>query len=786
MAKTAAFGISCSFHTAVVAAVLIFFLSPASVYADADFTERGEVAFRQALLDMGTDLRLMCVAAHPDDEDDATLAMYRKAYGLKTFAVIATRGEGGQNEIGPELGDELGVIRTREMAAAAQIIGSELHFLDLPEFGFSKSIDETFAIWGKEETLRRMVKKIRECKPDVIITHHGRMKDHGHHQAIGSALIDAFDVAADPNVFPDQIKEGLAPWQAARLYVRAWQPGNESIEINISQFDSLRGKTYAEIAADALGVHKSQGMGFFIERYLTGRPKAFYDLIKSSDKAEVVRGSVPAPAATLLKGLFDRVEERDRVLSTTKGNDAQLAGDLTERADALFKIARDSSASVRASRAAAMAMGLEVSAAVAQPNATPGGKIEVIVHVADMGNRDATNAHVWLRPAEWLLNDTSAEMQTDLKDQFESEVRKSVPIPVDAAYTLPAAEHFKDTHARDPKFLVDATFDVSGKTIQISVPVDFDIAAPIDIEALPSKLFVRTQDSGDATVYFRVHNNGEAAATGALVLSAAPPLKLESLQIPIEFQRNDEEKIVRVPVRFQDKPPPGDYRLTAKIDGMKRSLDVLIRVAEVAIPKNARVGVVQSYDDTFMQTLAILDVPHEAITLFAPDYLDTFSTIIVDIRAYLVRADLKANNKALLDYVSRGGKVIVMYHKTFEWTPELAPYPLHIANLRVTREDAPMTLLVPEHPIFNTPNKIAATDWDGWVHERGLYFAGQWDSKYTPLIQCSDPGEEAVPGSFLVAKYGEGTYIYTALVWYRQLRELHPGALRLFANMIAN
>ena len=230
-----------------------------AVLSQADQTVLGESALHQALLDLGTDMRLMCLAAHPDDEDGATLALYRKAYGCKTFAVIATRGEGGQNEIGPELYEDLGVIRTREMMRAAAITGAELRFLNLAEFGYSKSADEAFAVWGKEETLRRLVEVIREVRPDVIITHHGRAKDHGHHQAIGQALIEAFDLAASPSTFPEQIDRGLAPWQASRLFIRVPKPGG-AVKCNVGALEPWSGETYAEIAARALGEHRSQGL----------------------------------------------------------------------------------------------------------------------------------------------------------------------------------------------------------------------------------------------------------------------------------------------------------------------------------------------------------------------------------------------------------------------------------------------------------------------------------------------------------------------------------------------
>ena len=182
-----------------------------------------------------------------------------------------------------------------------------------------------------------------------------------------------------------------------------------------------------------------------------------------------------------------------------------------------------------------------------------------------------------------------------------------------------------------------------------------------------------------------------------------------------------------------------------------------------------------------------LGVPFERIgeNDFTAERLDAFDLILVDMRSYLYRPDLKANNAVLLDWCKRGGTLIVNYHKTFDWSSDFAPYKLVLSNNRVTIEDAPVKHLVPEHPWFNYPNKIVPEDWEGWRQERGLYFAGQWDEAFTPLIETTDPGEVIPPGSCLIADYGEGKYFYTALVWYRQLRELHPGALKLFANMLA-
>ena len=255
----------------------------------------------------------------------------------------------------------------------------------------------------------------------------------------------------------------------------------------------------------------------------------------------------------------------------------------------------------------------------------------------------------------------------------------------------------------------------------------------------------------------------------------------------MSFAHEGDERVVPVVASVSNTIQTGDYHVRGSLDKSGDQYDALVRVVDLKLPANIRVGVIQSYDDTFVKTLERLGVPHKALTIedFTPEKLDQYTTIIVDIRAYLVRKDLIANNQALLDYVKRGGTAIVMYQKTYEWKPEYAPYPLTVSHNRVTVEEAPITLLQPDNPLFNTPNKIVPSDWDGWIQERGLYFPSKWDSHYTPLIETNDPGEHLPPGSCLITQYGKGTYFYTTLGWYRQLRELHPGVLRVFANMLA-
>jgi len=284
-----------------------------------------------------------------------------------------------------------------------------------------------------------------------------------------------------------------------------------------------------------------------------------------------------------------------------------------------------------------------------------------------------------------------------------------------------------------------------------------------------------------------ITNYGADAANGTVAFSVAPGFQPEATSFPFALAREGEQRIVSVRATIGDNLEPRDYLVNAVIDGDVRPSFGVARLVDLAIPESKRVGVVQSYDNTFVNVLEKMGVPHEVLTMedFSAAKLDTFTSIIIDIRAYLVREDLAANNLAMLDYVSRGGTLLVMYQKTEEWKPELAPYPITLSRNRVTREDAPVTLLAPEHTFFTTPNALTTDDWNGWIQERGLYFPGEWDVRYTSLIECVDPGETIPPGALLITQHGEGHYVYTSLSLYRQLRELHPGALRLFANMLA-
>ena len=749
--------------------------------------ELGSVALHQALLDLGTDLRLMCVAAHPDDEDSATLALYRKKYGYKTFALIGTRGEGGQNEIGPELYEELGVIRTHEMLRASAITGADLHFLDMPEFGYSKSREEAFAVWGQEESLRRMVRKIRELRPDVIITHHGPQGGHGHHQAIGKTLEDAFDVAADPEAFPEQIAEGLQPWQPTRLYLIVRGGGGADLAKIVSdELDPARGYTYSAIAGQALREHESQGMGFFVGRFTSGRRSSrTYRLVKEAERPDVAaRGGVASPGGDLFENIPDRVDKAARKISLGGAEQTGLKSKV-------FKLLKKHGGAMnndwaRANDLAAKLIELRLDLRLSDKEVVAGQRLTVSAQLADFGEPDVEGGVVLLTASPWVdVEDNGVKI--DGFDSGKAFTELAVTIPSTLESTIPHPEKLFSAHFLEPQFTLTARVRAGDVFVEVSKPILFDVAPAVSVEFADSPYLLREGVGGETRFELLVTNHSTGPQEVSIAVAGAEGLGLANGSVTVSLDKEGAQKLVPVNAVIAKNLAARDYSLTARVEGLDAVAEGTARVVDLTVPENIRVGVIESYDTTFMTTLERFGVPHKAIQIgdFTPEALDSFTTIIVDIRAYLVRQDLVANNQALLDYVSRGGTVIVMYHKTFEWKPSFAPYPITVSRNRVTVEEAPITLLAPDHPLFNAPNKIVDADWDGWIQERGLYFPNKWDDAYTALIDVADPGETPEPGSLLIAEYGKGTYVYTALGWYRQLRELHPGTARVFANMLA-
>lgn len=704
-------------------------------------------------------LVVMNLAAHPDDEDGATLAYYRHAKDAVAYSVIFTRGEGGQNEIGPELYEALGALRTQETEQAARVLGTQVFFLNYNDFGFSKHAHEAFEMWGgRDAVTARLVRLIRELKPDVLFTNHdtvtvGANRQHGQHQAVGIAAYDAFRLAADPTYHPEQLDEpGVDLWQPKRLFLRRWQGGDDTVvAVPVGEIDPALGISYAELAARALHEHASQGMDLFADR-LRRMEATHFVLLRSATDA-------PLSSTDLAANLPpNHTAQPDLTYWIDSGRTDALPPQTLTLSDSL---------------------------------GVPGQRVRLQWDVEKLPERRLQWKFYGALDTTLYLSDTSPGVAT-------------LAIPAGARPSRPRAVYqYERFRNREPVWYgvyragTDHLLAAGYLPLHVAPPlvagVGLDVArlrpglnrVPVHVEVFDpaaERLQLALAVSRDADRKALAHVQFDVDARGVLPDTLA-------VTLPDTLQEG------AYTITLTGLVQPGTLRPVAVHD------HVAAQVFEVAVPQALRVGLVQSYDNTLAQALAELGVSYVLLdsTALAGADFDDLHTILVDIRAYLVRSDLRRYNEQLLDWVRRGGHLVVNYQKTFEWNPEhpdpfapdrrnpadLAPYPLHLGRDRVTYEDAPVTVLAPEHPLFHRPNPISPNAWSGWIQERGLYFPDEYDPRYQELFSLHDPGEPPLRGSTLLARYGQGTYLYTALVWYRQLKVYHPGAYALFANLIS-
>lgn len=778
----------------------------------------------QALLDLTNPWTVMCVAAHPDDEDGSTLTVLRRKYGAHTVSLFSTYGEGGQNAVGPELYEELGVIRARETLAASAVQGSEAHFLGLKDFGFSKSADETFRAWGEKETLRRMVFQIRRLRPDVIITNHNTSDGHGHHQATGRLILQAFDAAADPQQFPEQLSQ-VKPWQIQRLFVRyrGGQPEattgakQQIVTIDPNEMDSLRGMTYAQQALLGLQQHATQGPW---PRTIpaTGGRISRYGLVRSAASA----APLPADAKTPYEGLQLPEAIRLRLVAPTL-DEKPLAGYAGNPAEILISLinARKRRAftappevvamdpqrfqlmSNRLDRALATAAGISLTLKPTTTTLVAGVESPVEVLLANIGDSEVlinevtinglhSNKH--LAPADKLLPDTETSQQVMVKASKT------------AGVSVPASEHLYDGRLFGEAVVIKAQLEVEGAPFNLITEAHLDVMPAVSIANNNPTPCVETP----ATILFcggtslTITNHLHTPFRGVLeqklqLPDLHHPVALTQLTLnPNESRRIVTPRISASPVREEVALPRrgGTVNVSVTDSSSKEKINektIPITYIAAVAPVGLKVAYVPSTDQTLQQALRALGVQAQELKVddISSD-LSRFDSIVIDNRGYEIHPELIAANDKLLKYVEEGGTLVVFYHKTNEWNPDerrkrpqLAPYPIILDDDRVTEEDAPVRFLQPGHPLLNYPNKITQRDFLWWIQERGLYFPKEWDSHYTPLLSTNDKGEPPLNGGLLVAKYGKGNYIYTSMVWYRQLRAGIPGGYRFFANMIS-
>jgi LmbE family N-acetylglucosaminyl deacetylase len=765
-------------------------------------------------------LTVMNTGAHPDDEANGMLAALRFAYGMRIVVGCSTRGEGGQNALGPERGGALGVLRTAEMEEAAHRMDADVAWLghgpDDPvhDFGFSKNGDDTLGRWGEEQIVERLVRAYRRYRPDIVIpTFLDVPGQHGHHRAMTRAAETALALAGDPSAFPEHTGLDLQPWQVSKFYLPAWSgagyayddevpPPPATLSIQTAGGDVVTGLAYRQLGEWSRAAHASQGMGVWRDNpvdqwslHLKLRAGASPNLERD------IRDHLPANLHDLAgtPGLTERAgaalrEAQERIdaaiaafpdrkaISKTLGHAARLIEEAREGMDRTVSdlLGHRLDRKLREIDAAIFEANAKTARAFFRGAAHPGAQVELDVAV---DGPDFTKLTIVPRLPDGI---EATEISRE-----PGRARYTIAIPETASYTghYPAA--FDPMGGNGPAG-IRVTGDFDGRTVRI----DLDPEEPLTIGP--------RQSLSLDPAFAIVRTNEPASGIRVQTVSADPT----DWQVPQGWTVRQQDNAwvidpsreiksgVSTLVPILDGRPASSVRTIAYPHIQPTSFiapaELKVLTLDVALPADARIGYVGGGSDnvgTHMRRLG-LDVTDLAEADLKAGSLSDFTTIVIGIFAFGLRRDLQAATGRLHRFVEEGGHLVTLYHRpTDGWDPDRTP-PSRLAigspslRWRVTDPSAPVTILKPGDPLLTSPNRIAASDWQGWDKERGLYFAADYDSAYEELLSLNDPGENPLKGSMISACIGRGRHTHVALVLHHQLDKLVPGAFRLLANLV--
>ncbi len=786
------------------------------------------------------------IGAHPDDENTAALAYLCLGKFVRTGYLSLNRGEGGQNLIGPEQGDLLGVIRTQELLAARQIDHAEQFFTRAVDFGFSKSPDESLQKWGKENVLADVVWVIRKFQPDVIITRFPKEGGgHGHHTASAILAEEAFAAAADPSRFPEQLKYAT-PWQAKRIVWNrySWsaqqQPTDAEkaslVKLDLGEYSPVLGKAYTELAGISRSNHKSQGFGDSEDRgraieYFrhTAGQKAEEDLFEGIDLSwkRIPDGE---KIGTVLEEAYARFKPEDPQATIPALLKAYSMMKALPPQPAILKKMEDVQAAIQA------CAGLWLEAIAAEESVTPGGEIKVKVTAINRSHFPfaLTSIDMVGAPLVGARSDSSNTIEDSPKLLPYNELVSrdlAVPVPQNQPYSQPywlqqdggkpfanvsnqlsiglpelpapfqAIVHFR-TGQEELTFVVPVLYrwvdPVEGERYRnlVVVPeVELNVKEPVTVFA--------GQGGKEITVELK---SGQRKVSGDVRLQLPDGWNSAPESRAFSLERKNQTELVNFTVTPSTNAASGRFTVEAMTGGKKISRGIVTidyphippqTLFPVATGKLVRVdlqktgttiGTIAGSGDSIPE--ALIQIGYQVRLLSDEDLLtgnlSALDSIVVGIRAYNTRPQLKAAQPRLLEYVNQGGTMVVQYNTLQDLDQEgLGPYPFRVSRDRVSVEEAPVTFLKPDHVLLNSPNKITQQDFEGWIQERGLYFPDQWDPRFETVLACNDPGEPPKEGGILYAHYGKGIYIYTGYSFFRELPAGVPGAYRLFVNLIS-
>lgn len=794
---------------------------------------------------LGVTGSVLYVAAHPDDENTRLLSYLANELKLRTAYVSLTRGDGGQNLIGTEQAELLGTIRTHELLAARTIDGAEQFFTRAIDFGYSKTAEESLRLWGKDEVLKDLVWVIRRFQPDVLITRFeaGGRPTHGHHTASAILAAEAFEAAADPERYKDQLSV-VQPWKVKRLLhnVSHWTLTPETdtsayLTLDVGKFNPLLGLSMGEVAGKSRSMHKSQGFGAAEERGPVAEYFTFLGGIDPKTADPTTRDplsgidfswngipggapitqlvaemraefSVHAPhhiipkllkTLTILESLPQNAM-RDSKIRDVQNLIAQAAG-LHLEANATVEEGSPGSTIPCRIEAYARAHADVTLTSVTLPDGTQlagGGGLTPQKPVILNGTLVLKDTEVWTGPY-WLKEPASPYQHTVSDPLLVGEPLGPPPLPVVFSLEI-GGRPFQWTLPLSYKW-VDAVDGERRRPFVVTPPVAviFDQASVVTSPGVPTRLRL-------------VIRAASKNAVGTVSLQVPDGFVVKPKTIPFEMTAVGEEQGVAFEISVTAKPnsttaPKGTVVAQIEIDGKaysvaRNSLDhkhlppmVLHTPAELPIrvvdlkKTTARVGYIEGPGDKVADSLRQVGLKLEILddAQILGSSLNHLDTIVTGVRVYSSTPKIKSWQPYLLDFVKKGGTLVVQYSTRTprsELIVPIAPFALEIGRERVTDEQSPVTFLDPNHPILRGPNPIGPADFEGWVQERGLYFAEKWAEPFVPILEMNDPGEKPLQGSLVVASYGKGHIVYTGLAFFRQLPAGVPGAYRLFSNLV--
>ncbi len=806
----------------------IILLSSFSAYAN-----KNAAAIYVDLQKLNSLNKILYVAAHPDDENTRALAWFSLGLHAETAYFSLTRGDGGQNLIGKELSEDLGVLRTQELLAARSYDGAQQFFSKAVDFGYSKSAEESLEKWGKEAILADAVLMIRKFQPSVIITRFppDERAGHGHHTASALLAIEAFEKAADPNFLPEQVKE-FGTWQATSIYWNSstWSNKNVATEAidnpnylikDIGGYNELLGMSYNEIGTIARSQHKCQGFGAIIERgsrteyfeYLGGK-KLEQDFFENNTQTweDVLNKETENLFNDLLAG-FDFVKTENNIESLF-----EILSELEQLPPSIFKENKIE----RCQQIILDCLGLHIEIVGNDYAYTDNENASITVNAINRSNKNVVLNSV----AAENLSEKTINKKLALNAIVEEEVTFTASSEISTPYWL--KEAFTNTYTVSEKenllraeneatFLFDVEVEIDGQKLRLNIPLEYKERDPAygerrrdgvstpDFTVTFSEKSIILKEGQSKTVELKVHSFKENVEDEFNII-APEGWEVSQSNIPVNLKNKHENLFVQIKLTATEKSKRGALKITnAEGEEIKSYTEiaydhiptqVIFKTSQLecvkidAKIKAGKIAYIKGAEDVVPQAIAQLgfDVEVFEVEDLSSLNLAQYQSVVLGIRIYNVHNEIRNFEDKLYTYVENGGNLVMQYNTASRREPNAqfgGPLAFELSRNRVTEEDAPVKFLAPKHPIMNYPNKITQADFDNWVQERGLYFANNWDKSYTPLFSWHDKGEKDQLGAIIVAQHGKGQFVYTGISFFRELPNGVEGAYRLFANILS-